>query len=88
MVAASEYSVHTQAKIIHALCVLHNFIRVHDPDDISDIVLEEIERVPQATAAADFGGAIRPQETKRAGAHRDQIAKEMWADYSAYISQM
>ena len=33
MVAALEYSLETQSKIICAICVLHNFIHVHDPDE-------------------------------------------------------
>ena len=33
MVAAPQYSLKTQSKIIHAICVLHNFIHVHDPDE-------------------------------------------------------
>ncbi|EGO05085.1 hypothetical protein SERLA73DRAFT_44852, partial [Serpula lacrymans var. lacrymans S7.3] len=33
MVAAPEYALEVQAKLIPALCVLHNFIQLHDPDD-------------------------------------------------------
>ena len=36
MVAAPEYSSEVQAKVIPALCALHNFIRIHDPDDLDD----------------------------------------------------
>ncbi|KIK42151.1 hypothetical protein CY34DRAFT_45843, partial [Suillus luteus UH-Slu-Lm8-n1] len=33
MVAAPKYSLVVQTKLVPALCVLHNFICVHDPDD-------------------------------------------------------
>ena len=33
MVVAAEYDLPTQARIPPALAVLHNFIRIHDPDD-------------------------------------------------------
>ena len=33
MVVAPEYSLEIQSKIIRAICILHNFIRVHDPDE-------------------------------------------------------
>lgn len=34
MVGAPEYPVQTQAKLIPALCVLHNFIQTYDPEDL------------------------------------------------------
>jgi hypothetical protein len=33
---APEYSLAVQGKIIIALCVLHNFIWIYDPDDLMD----------------------------------------------------
>ena len=87
MVAAPEYSVAVQAKLIHALCVLHNFIRIHDPDDMKDAEAEELERIPQAPGAADFGGNISSSESERASEYRDQVAKAMWADYVAYLAR-
>ena len=42
MVAALEYSVTTQAKLVSALCVLHNFTHIYDldPDDDMDLTIE------------------------------------------------
>ncbi len=31
---APEYAFAVQAKLVHALAVVHNFIQIHDPDDI------------------------------------------------------
>lgn len=35
LVVAQEYSIQTQAQLVGALAVLHNFIRIHDPTDVS-----------------------------------------------------
>ncbi|TFK86405.1 hypothetical protein K466DRAFT_492898 [Polyporus arcularius HHB13444] len=84
MVAAPEYSSEVQAKIVHALCVLHNFIRIHDPDDLDITAHEELARVPQDPSAAEFGGSISATEQREATSRRDRIAKAMWDDYVAY----
>ena len=34
LIVAPEYDLPTQAKMIPTICVLHNFICVHDVDDI------------------------------------------------------
>ena len=90
MAAAAEYCLRTQAKIPAALAVLHNFVRVYDPDDEAeedgdncddedddaDISLPEIPLV-----AENLGYHISQAEKDRASAKRDEIAKAMWADY-------
>lgn len=88
MVSAPEYSVQTQAKLVHALCLLHNFVRVHDPDDFDEVDHELTARVVPSTAAdaaSMFGGDITPLERQEAAERRDRIAKEMWESYMAYI---
>ncbi len=87
MVAAAEYSISTQSKTVHALCVLHNFIRVHDPDDMDLTTQDEITCTPHAAEAGDFGGEIGSAEQKAALSRRDSIAKAMWHDYITYIGQ-
>ncbi len=42
MAIAPEYSLETQSKIIHAICVLHNFIHVHDPDEDLEVLDAEL----------------------------------------------
>src|ERR1700731_2614135 len=34
LVIPQEYNIKTQAKLVSALAVLHNFIRIHDPEDL------------------------------------------------------
>lgn len=91
MTAAPEYDLRTQSKITLALCVLHNFIRVHDPDDLSEEETEEHEeelkrRVPRRVPT-DFCPHVPRTESQRATKKRDRIAKAMWEQYQSYINQ-
>ncbi|KIO00087.1 hypothetical protein M404DRAFT_153719 [Pisolithus tinctorius Marx 270] len=67
MVAAPEYDLQVQAKLVPALCVLHNFICTHDPDDTGEF--DGISGTHQRPtthlserAPADFGHTITPAE--------------------------
>lgn len=82
MVAAPEYSPDIQAKVVLALCALHNFIRVHNPDDLDDRDWqEEIERQPPMPTADDLRNRVNQAERDRAIAKREQVAHDMWSDY-------
>ena len=82
MVAAPEYSPEVQAKVIPALCALHNFIRVHDPGDLDDQDWqEEIERQGPVLSAADLKNKVNQAERDRAAARREKMANKMWNDY-------
>jgi hypothetical protein len=90
MTAAPEYDLHTQSKITLALCVLHNFIRVHDPQDLSGEKKEEVEaelnrRAPRR-GPEEYGHYVSPEESSRASNRRDQIAKAMWEQYQSYLA--
>ena len=58
------------------LAVLHNFIRIHDPNDTTyeaedrQVDQEEPER-----------GIVAHNEQRRANDRRERIAKQMWDDY-------
>ncbi|KAF8983857.1 hypothetical protein BDQ17DRAFT_1194606, partial [Cyathus striatus] len=89
MVAAPEYSLEVQSKVILALCVLHNFIHIHDPDDHMD--RDELERRDLGLSqrapvrmAADFGHSISVEESNQAERRREEIAKAMWTQYQNY----
>ena len=69
MVSAPEYSVKTQAKLVHALCVLHNVIRIHNPDDFDSTIKDELARIALALNAADFGWTISNEEQREATSH-------------------
>jgi len=81
MVAAPEYKVQTQAKLVPALCVLYNFIRTHDPEDLDLVDLAEVEcRSPQRRPE-NFGGAVGAAERQDANDRWDRIAQVIWAQY-------
>ena len=89
MIVAPEYGLDVQAKLVAAICVLHNFIRVHDPDDTSDEDWEELERHAPQREARDFGGhTIGQAEQNRASRKRDEIAAAMWRQYQEYTGML
>ncbi|EGN96712.1 hypothetical protein SERLA73DRAFT_75586 [Serpula lacrymans var. lacrymans S7.3] len=76
-----------QAKIPPAVCMLHNFIRTHDPSDIdapNDIDLH----IP--TPKIDNGELAQsaPTEAGRVAANtqQDRIARAMWIDYQRELA--
>lgn len=91
MASSSEYNVNTQAKIPCALAALHNYIRIHDPEDDGDSEGEDYQDEHASGADNDMeeeepdpellGTHISNAEKRRATARRDKIAQDMWADY-------
>jgi hypothetical protein len=53
MIAAPEYNLETQTKIIPALCVLHNVIQVYNPDE-NLRVEEELTRPTLRRSPEDY----------------------------------
>jgi fumarylacetoacetate (FAA) hydrolase family protein len=84
MVAAPEYSLEKQAKLVNAICALHNFIRTYDPKDGDEINLNEVERASPQCLREDFAVDVTATEREEASKKRDQIAKAMWEQYVAY----
>ncbi|KAJ3008867.1 hypothetical protein NUW54_g1304 [Trametes sanguinea] len=89
MVQAAEYSLKTQAKLVHTLCTLHNFIRIHDPDDLEAIAEHDVQPSYSSsnTLPSDFSGGITAAEREEASSWWDTIAKQMWEDYVAYVER-
>ena len=79
-----EYPFTTQAQIIPALALLHNFIMHHDPGEISHDDLDDEDG--SEPGADDVEGALQAttsrEERTRAAEHRDRIALAMWNEYS------
>ena len=74
-----EYNPETQAQIVCMLRVVHNFMKINNPDDplFKDNTLE---------LDSDMGDTVANQcagswEWKRAAAQRDKITCDMWKDY-------
>ena len=81
LLLAQEYSFATQARIIPALAVLHNFIVIHDPNEISQHEVETEQSTDDAWSGHQ--AAVPREERTRAAAHRDGIAKAMWEEYAS-----
>ncbi|KAF8463815.1 hypothetical protein DFH94DRAFT_640340, partial [Russula ochroleuca] len=75
----------TQTLLISAICVLHNFICIHDPNDYDgvDISVEREQRAPRRNPE-DFGCSITAVERMQAGQKQDEIAQAMWTQYIEY----
>ena len=73
-----------QACIPAAHAAIHNFICIHDPDELVDFVeADDIEWDFFAGELAE--GETRPAEKRRANERRDQIAAEMWEQYQGEL---
>ena len=87
MVAAPEYSLETQTKIVPALCALHNFICVYNPEE--KMGLEELSTRTPRLSSEDFSHqGVSAQEKARANTKRDDIAKEMWRQYQEHVNNL
>jgi len=74
-----EYNLEMQAQIVCALGVVHNFMKVNNPNDplFKDSTLE-LDPDMDDTAANRCAGSW---EQARAAAQREKIAHDMWKDY-------
>lgn len=80
-----EYSLDTQTLLVSAIGVLHNFIRIHDPNDFDGVDINaELKRHAPQRNPKDFGRSITVAERTRAGQKRDEIARAMWTQYIEY----
>lgn len=89
-----EYKMEIQARIPAALCAIHNFIQDLDPEMFFK---PEFEAYRQAQMGEDddvelFGdlgeGVVDAAEQCRAEVWQDQIAEEMWAEYSREVREL
>ena len=86
LLLTQEYSFATQAQIVPALAALHNFILIHDSNDISEDELE-LEAEPVAGDAwSNYQVAVSREERTRATKRRDTIALAMWENYTRYTA--
>jgi hypothetical protein len=84
MMSTPKYSIHIQSQIILALCVLHNFICVHDPDDLNiDLhdLDEELNCRPCHHGPENYRHHVLQAESDKATLFHNKIAKAMWQQY-------
>lgn len=81
----NELPIKYQGQIVSAICVLHNFIQIHDPKDYLEF--DDDNEVIEGSGFTRHArsGDITRQETQIASARRDGIAKDMWAQYQNHI---
>jgi hypothetical protein len=95
-----EYDFDVQARLPASLAVLHNFIRLHEPnptdnEDEDDAQLEDegdedggdggAANEP-APGGSNIANATVVEEHSAASAMRDRIAQQMWDDYLVVLS--
>jgi hypothetical protein len=78
LVTAQEYSLEDQARLVSALAVVHNFIRLHDPND-NDFE----EDFSQQSRGRISRGKEPKDEEGHAAERRERIALAMWRDYKS-----
>ncbi|KDQ05547.1 hypothetical protein BOTBODRAFT_40019 [Botryobasidium botryosum FD-172 SS1] len=82
----TEYPLETQARIIPALCAIHNFILTYDAED--GLSPDNGDIAEGATINEVWAGGVSNAERERATETRDKIATEMWKNYSTSLSSV
>lgn len=75
-----------QARIPPALCAIHNFIRLHDADEIYEFNLDVLDQTPGEFCGELAEGPALRAEKDRAELLRDNIAQAMWESYQALVN--
>ena len=84
----NEYPMPTQAKIVSACGVIHNFIRTYDPDEVLEpCEPEAVDTSPAEVIGRPGTGNIGGPETHRASKQREDIARAMWLAYKQELEQ-
>ena len=79
---------HTQVKLVHALCALHNFVHVNDNRDFFVVTYTEPTDVTvNVVQDAPLPASMAPSEAEKRQAKqmRERIAQQMWDDYCGYM---
>lgn len=76
-----HYNMEMQAHIPAALCLVHNVIRIHDPNDMMDYRQVDVNE-PEYNVGTLAEGPPTAEARTRAHQHRDEIALRMWEDYN------
>jgi hypothetical protein len=78
---AQEYSLDDQARLVSALAVIHNFIRIYDPNDEAQALDgDDVNQTRDKNPKLDE--CVGPADERgRATERRDKIARAMWRQY-------
>ena len=79
-----RYNLDIVARLSPALAALHNFIRIHDPNEINDFLQPEEDLEPGYVGEL-ANGFPDAAERQVANTRRDEIAQAMWNQYQGYI---
>lgn len=90
LLIAPEYNLNIQARLPAALCTIHNFIRIHTPDEPADQYDADSimfggggggGNLDDDQPAGETAGDGEPSE------RRDAIAQAMWDDYQQVLQE-
>jgi len=76
-----SYDLQTQVEIMPALAALHNFIRIHDPEEIDDLLADSFQEPDLNSFGHLADGVTNSAIREAANVRRDLIAQQMWDDY-------
>jgi hypothetical protein len=67
------------------MAVLHNFIMLHDPNDLPYGESDDEQEIDNQAFEGTKGTGISRAEITRSNIRRDQIAQAMWKDYEKIL---
>ena len=83
-----EYSMAVQVRIPPALAAVHNFIRIHDKDEIYKFGDNLEDQEPGDRHCGELAqGPTGCAEKTRAEIKRDGIAQAMWISYQEHVNE-
>ncbi len=82
----AQYGMAIQACIPPALCAVHNFIHIHDADEIHDFLPNVQDQNPREFYGELVAGPAICAEKERAEIKRDNIAQAMWESYQDLVN--
>ena len=92
LLLAPRYNVEIQSRIPAALVALHNFIKCHDPQDKTQVDSDP-DHVAVGFYAGDdslphgTGGVEDEENDSEASRRRNQIAGDMWKQYTVILEE-
>jgi hypothetical protein len=82
----AQYDMAIQARIPPALCAVHNFIRIHDDDEIHDFLPNVQDQNPGEFYGELVAGPAVRAEKERVEIKWDNIVQAMWENYQDLVN--